>query len=97
MRYVYWNSPLFVPEETLVRINRRENPGVLELFNGPILIYGDLGLHLEGCRTKDLQIFNQTPSLYVLEWTRPAGAGTDSANRPVKFGIPLRQRVEFSL
>ena len=65
------------------------------LNEGPRLVYG-MSTFLVACYAVDLSIEERSSGNCVIEWTRPAGVGSDPKTlRALEIGRPLKRRLVF--
>ena len=95
MHGMFWNSALWAAWETLQGVNQVKPRGVFMIDKGPRLIYGTSTI-LVASRVKDLSIIEDDSGKCVMEWTAPAGIGTDPKTlRATQIGTPFKRRLMF--
>ena len=96
MRCQFWNSALWVPSETLVRVNQRQPQGIFVINRGSLLIYGDGPCSLKAYKSNNVRAYRDEHRNWVLEWTEPAHRETDRATMVlVAKGSPTEHMFVF--
>ncbi len=93
MRCMYWNSSLWTPFETFVRVNKRKPDGVFIECSSTPFLYGDGAACLVASYVKDLHIERDDVGKITMEWTRPPRYRYDSAKgRAMPVGPCIKRK-----